>query len=78
MTLWFDSSELSEWAGLPKGWNHRRAKGSLQQLAKQLRRRRASGAGYEAGLVIDRVAYCWWSGLGTPNGKQDSIVLREP
>ncbi len=32
----------------------------------------------EAGLVIDRIAYGWWSGLRTSNGMQDIIVLRKP
>jgi SAM-dependent methyltransferase len=31
----------------------------------------------EAGLTVDRIAYGWWSGLRTSNGKQDIIVLRK-
>ena len=32
----------------------------------------------EVGLVIDRVAYGWWSGLPTSNTMQDILVLRKP
>jgi SAM-dependent methyltransferase len=32
----------------------------------------------EAGLVIDHIAYGWWSGLRTSNSMQDIIVLRKP
>lgn len=33
---------------------------------------------HEAGLVVDRIAYGWWSGLKTSNSKQDIYVLRKP
>jgi len=32
----------------------------------------------EVGLVIERIAHGWWSGLRTSNGKQDIVVLRKP